>query len=324
VVDLLKLNDVEFHLEFEKAAELDQATTNSILHFINDCERRKSYLDLGYSSIYDYCVRKLGYSSSTAGRYIQAARCIRANPEVLRMLEAREVSVTSICQFASILDDENKESVLDRVKGASWRDVELVAREYRPPVELRDRMMPVRAATQDGVENMVFVQFLARDEYAAVFDDVRNLMPGDMTYGDICLAVFREYLERHSPIARQKRRDVKKGAASLDSHHRESSPKKRSAGLHSHRRESNESSHHIPDVVRDVILIRDGGQCTFVAPDGTRCQCRKDLQVDHIKPFANHGPIDMSNLRLLCGGHNRLMAERTMGRHVMQPYWRQA
>jgi len=73
-----------------------------------------------------------------------------------------------------------------------------------------------------------------------------------------------------------------------------------------------------------VILIRDGGQCTFVAPDGTRCQCRKDLQVDHIKPFANHGPIDMSNLRLLCGGHNRLMAERTMGRHVMQPYWRQA
>jgi len=340
VVDLLKLNDVEFHLEFEKAAELDQATTNSILHFINDCERRKSYLDLGYSSIYDYCVRKLGYSSSTAGRYIQAARCIRANPEVLRMLEARDVSVTSICQFASILDDENKESVLGRVKGASWRDVELVAREYRPPVELRDRMMPVRAVTHDGVENMVFVQFLARDEYAAVFDDVRNLMPREMTYGDVCLAVFGEYLDRHSPIARQKRRDAKKGVASLDSHQRESSLKKRSTGLHSHqweseagkragglhshRQESNATSHHIPDVVRDVILIRDGGQCAFVAPDGTRCQCRKDLQVDHIKPFANHGPIDMSNLRLLCGGHNRLMAERAMGRHVMQPYWRQA
>jgi len=323
-VDLLKLNDAEFHLEFESAARTHQSSAINILHFINDCERRKSYLDLGYSSIFDYCVRKLGYSSSTAGRYIQAARCIRANPEVLRMLEARDVSVTSICQFASILDDENKESVLRRVKGASWRDVELVAREYRPPVELRDRMMPVRAATQDGVENMVFVQFLARDEYAAVFDDVRNLMPGDMTYGDISLAVFHEYLARHSPIARQKRRDIKKGAASLDSHQRESSLKKRSTGLHSHRRELNESSHHIPDVVRDVILIRDGGQCTFVAPDGTRCQCRKDLQVDHIKPFANHGPIDMSNLRLLCGGHNRLMAERAMGRHVMQPYWRQA
>jgi hypothetical protein len=39
-------------------------------------------------------------------------------------------------------------------------------------------------------------------------------------------------------------------------------------------------------------------------------------------PFANNGPIDMANLRLLCGGHNRLMAERTMGVHVMQPYWR--
>ena len=68
--------------------------------------------------------------------------------------------------------------------------------------------------------------------------------------------------------------------------------------------------------------MRDGGQCTFVAPDGTRCESRR-VQVDHIDPFANDGATEMSNLRLLCGGHNCLMAERTMGRHVMQPYWRQ-
>src|SRR5215468_3205521 len=99
VVDLLKWNNTEFHAEFEKAASEDQRTTIVVLEFINDCERRKSYLDLGYSSVWDYCVRKLEYPSSTAGRYIQAARCIRENSEVLEMLEKREVSVTSICQF---------------------------------------------------------------------------------------------------------------------------------------------------------------------------------------------------------------------------------
>jgi hypothetical protein len=26
----------------------------------------------------------------------------------------------------------------------------------------------------------------------------------------------------------------------------------------------------------------------------------------------------------LCGGHNRLAAEKSMGTHVMRPYWRQA
>jgi hypothetical protein len=300
------MNNTEFHIEFEKAAQEDQRTTNMMLHFINDCERRKSYLDLGYSSIWDYCVRKLGYCSATASRYIKAARCVRQNSEVLEMLEKHEVSMTSICQFASVLDEKNKELILSQVKGASWRDVESIARKFRPPVELRDRMVPVQAATPDGTRDMVFAQFLAPDEYAEVFDEVRNLMPGGMSYGDIALAVFREYRDRHSPIERQKRRE-KKGAASL----------------HSHQWESNDVTHDIPKIVRDVIFIRDGGQCTFVAPDGTRCQCRKGLQVDHIKPVANDGPIDMANLRLLCGGHNRLMAERTMGKHVMQPYWRQ-
>jgi len=152
---------------------------------------------------------------------------------------------------------------------------------------------------------MVFSQFLAAEEYAEVFDDVRSLMPGGMSYGEILLAVLREYRDRHSPIARQQRRE-KKGAASL----------------HSHQWECAEATRHIPDEVRDVVFMRDGGQCTFVTPGGTRCQCRKGLQVDHIDPFANRGTCDPSNLRLLCGGHNRLMAERAMGRHVMQPYWR--
>ena len=301
------MNDSEFHLEFENAARAHQAATIHILHFINDCERRKSFLDRGYSSIFDYCVRRLKYSPSTAGRYIQAARCIRRNPEVLQMLEKREVSVSSICQFASILDQDNKKSILEKVRGASRREVELVARDYRPPVELRDRMVPVRVATRDGYENRMFTQFLAPDEYAGIFDEVRGLLPASMAYGDVALVVFREYRDRHSPIARHRRRELRKGAATLDSH----------------RWESSDGSRHIPDEVRDAVWVRDGGQCTFVAPDETRCRCRGGLEVDHITPIANGGTHDLSNLRLLCGPHNRRAAEQAMGMHVMRPYWRQ-
>jgi len=308
-VDLLKLNDSEFHTEFENAAQAHQTSTINILHFINECERRKSYLDRGYSSIFSYCVRKLKYSSSTAGRMIQAARCIAANPEVLQMLQAREVSVTSISQVAGILDDANRTSILGRMRGASWRDVERIAREYRPPVELRDRMVPVRVATTDGVLNMMFMQQLVSDEFSEIFHQVRNLRPNE-SYGETCEAVFREYRDRHSPAVRHPRRETKKGSASL----------------HSHRWECGaaERTRYIPDEVRDVVFMRDGAQCTFIAPDGTRCQCTRGLQVDHIKPFANGGELELSNLRLLCGPHNRRSAELTMGRHVMKPYWRRS
>ena len=306
-MDLLKLNDAEFHLEFESAARTHQSSAINILHFINDCERRKSYLDRGCSSIFNYLVRRLKYSSSTAGRLIQAARCIHANPEVLQMLEAREVSVTSISQVASILDDDNKPVILPRMRGASWRDVECMAREFRPPVELRDRMSPVRVASPDGPRNMMFLQLLVRDEFTQTFDEVRNLRPGE-SYGETCEVVFAEYLDRHGAAGRQKRRIEKKGSASLDSHRRECGGRA--------------PTRYIPDFVRDAVWLRDGGQCTFVAADGTRCQCRKDLQVDHINPVANHGTRDLNNLRLLCGGHNRVAAERAMGIHVMKPYWR--
>ena len=305
-MNLRRMNNAEFHFEFEKAARANQSSAIVVLHFINDCERRKSCLDLGYSSVFSYCVRKLKYSSSTAGRYIQAARCILEHPEMTSMLEAREISISTICQIASILTQDNKQSILERVRGRSRREVERIACDYRPPVALSDRMDPVRVATNDGERHMVFTQFLASEEYAEIFDDVRNSMPGSMSYGDISLAVFREYHERHSPIARQKRRELKKGSASL----------------HSHRWELSEGLRHIPDEVRDVVFVRDGGQCTFVAPDGTRCQCRKGLHVDHVTPVANGGRNELSNLRLLSGAHNRRAAELTMGMHVMRPYWR--
>jgi hypothetical protein len=59
---LRKLDDSEFHHQFELNASIEHASTLKMLHFINDLERRRSYLDLGYSSVFDYCVRKIKYS----------------------------------------------------------------------------------------------------------------------------------------------------------------------------------------------------------------------------------------------------------------------
>ena len=120
--------------------------------------------------------------------------------------------------------------------------------------------------------------------------------------------VFGEYRDRHSPFARQQRRSAKKGLPGPDSHRWEWNDADR--------------SRHIPDEVRDEVFVRDGGQCSFVAADGTRCRSRTGLQLDHVRPYAAGGTHELSNLRLLCGAHNRRAAEHALGAHVMQPYWR--
>jgi 5-methylcytosine-specific restriction endonuclease McrA len=155
----------------------------------------------------------------------------------------------------------------------------------------------------------VFVQFLADEEFLQLFEEIRDLMGGSAfeSFADAMKLVLREYRDRHSPKAKHERRE-KKRANTPDSHRWEC--------------EDATKSRHIPDETRDEVFVRDQGRCSFVAADGTRCECRKGLQIDHIKPFANGGTHDPENLRLLCGAHNRLAAERAMGAHVMKQFWR--
>ncbi len=171
------------------------------------------------------------------------------------------------------------------------------------PKQYRDRI---------PTQEKVFVQFPADEEFLKLFEEVRDLMGGDAfdSFADVMKLVLKEYRDRHSPVAKQERREARKRETSPDSHRWEC------------KNAQNESTRHVPDEVRDEVFVRDESQCTFVAPDGTRCQCKKGLQIDHIKPFAAGGTHGRSNLRLLCGAHNRLAAEQTLGKHVMQPFWR--
>jgi hypothetical protein len=78
-------------------------------------------------------------------------------------------------------------------------------------------------------------------------------------------------------------------------------------------------SRHVPARIRDEVVVRDGGRCTYVGPEGVRCEERTHLQIDHIHAFALGGPHSVTNLRIRCGVHNRFTAARTFGPHQVRP-----
>jgi 5-methylcytosine-specific restriction endonuclease McrA len=53
-----------------------------------------------------------------------------------------------------------------------------------------------------------------------------------------------------------------------------------------------------------------------------RCDAERNLQIDHIVPYARGGDNSLENLRLLCARHNRLAAEREYGKAHMEKYYR--
>ena len=68
-------------------------------------------------------------------------------------------------------------------------------------------------------------------------------------------------------------------------------------------RSSRRRSRHIPAAVRRAVWRRDGGQCTFVGPQG-RCTERGFLEFHHVDPHALGREARMENIRLRCRAHN--------------------
>jgi hypothetical protein len=75
---------------------------------------------------------------------------------------------------------------------------------------------------------------------------------------------------------------------------------------------------HISHEVRRQVLERDGLRCSYVSPHGQRCCERAFLQLDHQRPWAKGGNDSFENLRVLCGAHNRMLAERELGAAVVR------
>jgi hypothetical protein len=82
------------------------------------------------------------------------------------------------------------------------------------------------------------------------------------------------------------------------------------------------SSRHVPAEVRRLVYRRDGSQCRFLDAEGRRCPERHRLEYHHQHAFGLGGGPEPDNICLVCGPHNRYLAERDYGRKKMSQYWR--
>lgn len=122
----------------------------------------------------------------------------------------------------------------------------------------------------------------------AAIERAKELLAHKFPFGemeDILLEIVKEYLERHDP-----QRSLELGRIA---------PAKGSSS--------------IPAEIRRAVWARDGGRCTFIGPDGSRCQSRRMLEIDHRTPRAFGGADAAANLRLLCRPHNDAERRRILG-----------
>jgi 5-methylcytosine-specific restriction endonuclease McrA len=173
---------------------------------------------------------------------------------------------------------------------------------------------PAAAGGAMVTEKRLLVQFTASEAFMAKLEKVRSLawhqLPANASLEQVLDLALDVYLEHKDPSARTERREERKRAMACPKTQGTALPDARA----SRRTDSIRSARQIPAAVRDQVFARDKGRCTYIGSNGRRCGSTRALQVDHIEPVARGGAGTAANLRLLCAYHNRLEAERLMGR----------
>ncbi len=157
------------------------------------------------------------------------------------------------------------------------------------------------------------IEFSASDDFVKQLAQVEALLSSGVagqSYEQLFRRLMAEFLERHDPAKKQQRREKRKKREARKAQSERSSTGVGGPQPAESTMAPGSRSRHIPSSLRDEVLLRDGHRCTFMAPDGTRCDATRHLQIDHITPFALGGEHESANLRLLCGPHNRLEAGR--------------
>ncbi len=129
---LRSLSDSQIITGSKVARAQEHSGLLAMIGFIAETDRRQLFLRRGYSSLYDYCVRELGYSESQAMRRITTARCIEKFPDVFEFLKANEINLATISRVSKILTAENCGEVLESIRRKSLREVEAIVAEHEP------------------------------------------------------------------------------------------------------------------------------------------------------------------------------------------------
>lgn len=120
-----QLNNKELLSQTKQLVQKERETHIQVLYHLNEIESRKLYLKLGFSSLFDYTTKELGYSEGAAYRRIKAMKLCQELPGTKDRLQSGRISLSSACQLQVFFEkkalkakEEQKKSLLLK---SSWQ-----------------------------------------------------------------------------------------------------------------------------------------------------------------------------------------------------------
>ncbi|MEW6055390.1 MAG: HNH endonuclease [Bdellovibrionota bacterium] len=309
---LPELTNNELLLATKRSVEHEREAMIAVLEHLNEIKKRKVHLELGYSSLHEFCVNELKYSDGAAYRRISALHLIGELPQAKGALENGVLSLSNAATLQthfkkSQMQINAKEALLTAVQGKSKRECEKIL------------FAAAQARGSEGhhglaVNTLTKLEFLADQALTQDLKRLSELLAIPQTdLSALIKRIARIALQAIDPVLKKTRKPVTSSAEDhvanpatdvIPQEPIKASPVK---------------LRYIPAYLKKQIWIRDQSQCAYTHPESKRrCTSRFRLEIDHIKPVAHGGRSTLENLRLLCFHHNQYAAEEILGKAVME------
>jgi len=309
-----------------------------------DFDRRRFWVELGYSSLFHYLHRRLGMSKGAAHYRKTAAELVQKVPEVVEPLRDGRLCMTSIIELAKVLTPENLEEVLPRFFNCSRQEAKAVSAE----------LCPVEVVPARTVVTALPVPVAAARLLLTPVNGVQPVEPEDSVAGAPPLAApVAVTAQAPRTSAEPLTADLRRLHVTVSKRFMEKLEAAKDALSHSHpgadaeaileagldlvieraaRRkglvkrprtvvapvapagdEGGGDPRYVPAAVQREVWVRDGGRCQWALDGGGICGSTHLVELDHTVPVGRGGKPTVNGVRVLCRFHNDLAAREVHG-----------
>jgi 5-methylcytosine-specific restriction endonuclease McrA len=293
----------------------ERKITAEIIEFIREVDRRRLYLDLGYTSLFSFLTKEIRYTPAAAQRRIDSARLSYEIPELKDDLQTGALNLSQVSMLAYALRQKHKEQpkfeitvqekreLLEKVKNQDLISTEKIFAQF---LDLEIKEHEKKHYQKD--ESVRLELTLTKEQMAMLerVKEIRSHQAPNPSFADLVGFLADAYLQQKDPL-RQPDSAPPKTRHPKDTDTADAA-KDTSAPVAPVRQKPERE--HISRGDRITLFKRDRC-CQWRDPKtGKQCGATFQLQVDHRLSVWRGGGSEMSNLQILCSVHNTLKYQK--------------
>jgi len=310
------------HEQALQLAKIYKKTEIELVDVLQKIDLEKLFLKLGYTSLFEYCLKALGLPEGTCYNFINVARKAREFPELKQALQSGEILVSKARKITAVMTKETQNEWISKAQTLSTGALEKEVARVLPSELTPEKVKYVQ-------EKRINMNFGVSEELYSKLKRVQDLEcqrnQSSPNLEETLNALVDVYLFRNDPVEKAKQilnKSARKNTVSADGDCQKKvsdCSREQFAGQSEEKsvptrvalkgqvsrvkqKQSRTKRIPLPAKLKHQVFLRDQGKCSQA-----NCADARWIQIHHIKPVSEGGFNKLENLTTLCWAHHKMI-----------------